>query len=185
MISIKTLLSTQDEQLKFVSDYIGYIRSFREALYSYENSKEKNDTQIKNTDLWIDSYIEMVPELQEFREFVLSEMSRLGIKPHDNHIYKNRNHYISGYKNELEAFRIALVADSIISNEEKPILIGTLNRCLGTNGYKKNVIGTPVFLLRDKYFIDLEPLNGCDSFRQFYYKETLIPFITINSKPNE
>jgi hypothetical protein len=39
------------------------------------------------------------------------------------------------------------------------------------NGYKK--IAILVFILKDKYFIELEPINGGDIYRQFYDKDEL------------
>jgi len=111
MISIKELLTAPSAQLKFVSDYIQEIRYFKEKIEIFEKSRDKKETPIKNTDLWIDAYIGMVPELQDFRDFVRSEMLRLGIQIYDEYTYKNLNHYISGYKLELEKFRSTLLVE--------------------------------------------------------------------------
>ena len=113
MISIIGLLTAPKEHIKFVSDYIQEIRYFKEKIEIFEHSKDKNETPIKNTDLWIDSYIEMVPELQEFRNHVRSEMQRLGIQMYEEYIYENCNHYVSNNKRELEQLRISLLSEMI------------------------------------------------------------------------
>ena len=102
------MLATPGEQLKFVSDYIHEILHFNEKIEIFEKSRDKNETPIKNTDLWIDSYIDMVPELQDFRDIVRREMLRLGIQMYDEYVYKYSNHYVSGNKRELERFRATL-----------------------------------------------------------------------------
>jgi hypothetical protein len=58
-----------------------------------------------------------------------------------------------------------------------PKMIGSLNKVVGLNGFKKAEIGTPVFDTGDRYMIMLESLNGKISVEVTYYKETLSPSV--------
>lgn len=61
--------------------------------------------------------------------------------------------------------------------EEEPVLIGYLNKAQGFKGFKLSDVGTEVFSYKDKYFINIEPLNEGLTLRVNYYKETLKPVI--------
>jgi len=61
--------------------------------------------------------------------------------------------------------------------EEQPELIGYLNTAQGFKGFKRSEVGTEVFSYKDKYFINIEPLNEGLTMRMSYYKETLRPVI--------
>lgn len=110
-ISIKGLLNIQREQRDFIADYIDTINSFNFHIETYgfekgDKQKERNDLAIKNTDLWIESYIDMFPDLQEFRDLVRSEMDRLKIERHPNYAYgKTVNHYYYSNKRKIEKLR--------------------------------------------------------------------------------
>lgn len=72
MVSIKGFTSLPEEQRKFVSEYLDMINSFQFGIKTYRG--QQDDLPIKNTDLWIESYIEIIPDLQEFRDLIHSEM---------------------------------------------------------------------------------------------------------------
>jgi hypothetical protein len=61
--------------------------------------------------------------------------------------------------------------------EEEPVLIGYLNKAQGFKGFKLSDVGTEVFSYKDKYFINIVPLNDGLTIRVNYYKETLKPVI--------
>lgn len=105
MIPIKDLITAPDEILDFIEDYIDKIKSFR---FSIETHKiDRNSTlAVQNMDLWIESYIDIIPELQEFRDFVRKEMDRLGIIRHPSLAYeKEYNHYYYNNKRSIEILR--------------------------------------------------------------------------------
>ena len=77
LISIHKLLTAPKIQLDFISDYIERINSFRFNVETYRS--ESDNLKIQNMDLWIESYIEIVPDLQLFRNLVRGEMTKLGI----------------------------------------------------------------------------------------------------------
>ena len=106
MISIKGILEAPKEQQEFMKEYISMIENFKFNIETYQGVSD--DTPIKNADLWIESYIELVPELQEFRDHVRSEMSKLGIEPYHKYTYKEDNHYIYSNKRQLENFKLSL-----------------------------------------------------------------------------
>jgi hypothetical protein len=54
-----------------------------------------------------------------------------------------------------------------------PRQIGTLNKIIGQNGFKKAEPKTPVFDLGDRYMIMMESLDGKRNVEVTYYKETL------------
>jgi len=58
-----------------------------------------------------------------------------------------------------------------------PIMVGTLNKAQGLNGFKKADIGHPVFEFKDRYIIYLESYDGKTTVAVPYYKETLGPVI--------
>lgn len=58
-----------------------------------------------------------------------------------------------------------------------PVMVGTLKRVWGLNGFKKAEIGTPVFEFNDRYIIYLETLNGDRNVEVPFYKDTLKPVI--------
>ena len=64
-----------------------------------------------------------------------------------------------------------------IKKEEDPILVGYLNKKFGYNGFEPIPIGTPVYLLKDRYFFEMKMLNSEEKTRQRFYKESLHPCI--------
>lgn len=107
MISIKGFTSLPEEQRKFVSEYLDRINSFQFEIKTYRG--QQNDLPIQNTDLWIESYIEIIPDLQEFRDLVLSEMQKLGINKHPYYTYrKEYNHFYISNKREIEQLQVSL-----------------------------------------------------------------------------
>lgn len=57
--------------------------------------------------------------------------------------------------------------------EEKHIRVGTLTKAQGFNGFHTMEIGTPVFELDGRYFIEQKSKSNGEISRVFYYKETL------------
>jgi len=57
--------------------------------------------------------------------------------------------------------------------EEKPVRVGTLTKAQGFNGFHTMEIGTPVFELKGRYFIEQKSKSNGEIFRVFYYKESL------------
>ena len=106
MLTIKYLVEAPREYREFINGLISTINYFNEAVKYYDS---KSDTTIKNTDLWIEAYIEIFPDLQDFRAVVKKEMKRLNIEPYLDFIYKETdNHYIYGHKKEIERLRLAM-----------------------------------------------------------------------------
>jgi len=70
-----------------------------------------------------------------------------------------------------------LISNNKEINEESPILVGYLNRKFGYNGFKPIEIGTLVYLYKDRYYFNMEPINGDKIVIQKFYKETLCPYI--------
>ena len=107
MFSIKGFFELPETQRKFMSDYLDMINTFRFTIKHYR--VKIDDLAIQNTDLWIESYIHIVPELQEFRDFVRNEMARLGIERHPKFVYKeDANHYFYTNKREIEKLKDSL-----------------------------------------------------------------------------
>lgn len=104
MIPIKDFFTAPAEILDFIEEYIGHIKSFQ---FQTETYRGKGDSlPIQNMDLWIESYIDIIPELQTFRDFVRKEMERLGIERHPDYVYdKDFNHYYHNNKRSIEALR--------------------------------------------------------------------------------
>ncbi|MDY0270139.1 hypothetical protein [Trichloromonas sp.] len=67
-------------------------------------------------------------------------------------------------------------------DEDIPLLIGYLNRNFGYNGFKPIEIGTPVYLHKDRYYFNMEPINGGQSVIQKFYKDTLHNYIDFIDK---
>lgn len=89
---LSDLLSQPKEQREFFSEYLDMIRSVQFSIETYRG--QQDNLSIQNTDLWIESYIELVPGLQVFRDFLRNEMKRLGIDKHPDFAYKKDfNHY--------------------------------------------------------------------------------------------
>lgn len=106
MISIKGLLQMPRAQRDFIFDYLDKIVTFSEEVKIYEMGGNKNVNPIRNADLWIEAYIGMVPELQEFRDYVRDEMKRLGIEPWPEYTYNEvYNHFVYSNKKKLEKFK--------------------------------------------------------------------------------
>jgi hypothetical protein len=62
-------------------------------------------------------------------------------------------------------------------DDDSPILVGHLNKAFGFNGFKLADIGTKVYIYRDRYYFELEPINDGKHIKQFFTKETLTPCI--------
>ena len=56
---------------------------------------------------------------------------------------------------------------------DKVILVGHLNKVFGYEGYKPVEIGTPVYETKDRYYFEIETLNGKIKNIQKFYKEDL------------
>jgi hypothetical protein len=104
---LKEILRTSNQKRDFISDYIGMIKSFQFEVETYHISKK--ELPLQNTDLWIECYIDMFPALQEFRDYVRSEIQRLNIELHPDYVYdKSFNHYYYSRKRTIEALRESL-----------------------------------------------------------------------------
>lgn len=64
MVNIKGFIQLPDKQRNFICDYLDMLNSFRFNIKTYGGKND--DLPIQNTDLWIEAYIDIVPELQEF-----------------------------------------------------------------------------------------------------------------------
>lgn len=95
-----------------------------------------------------------------------------------NKILENvKNGTISVEQAEQRVMSLFGVSASLPAEEEQPVLVGTLNRVFGFNGYKKVEVGAYVFSYKDRYYFEMIPLNGGKPFKQTYYKHSLEPFI--------
>ena len=78
---------------------------------------------------------------------------------------------------DADKIRLANVVIDYLSNfksgEDIPVMVGTLNKKQGINGFKVAEIGHPVFEFKDRYFIYLESNDGKTTVTIPYYKETL------------
>jgi len=63
--------------------------------------------------------------------------------------------------------------EEVIKEEEKPILIGYLNRIYGFNGLIDVFEGHPVFEFKDRYFFEMETLDSKELVKKVFYKEDL------------
>ncbi len=57
--------------------------------------------------------------------------------------------------------------------EEKPILIGYLNKKFGYNHYYPIEIGTPVYSFKDRYYFEMGLIKNNQTHRQSFYKDSL------------
>lgn len=80
---------------------------------------------------------------------------------------------------KIEGFNLILdfISRYQEANTAVPKMIGTLNKAVGQNGFKKAEIGTPVFDTGDRYLVMLESLDGKTNVEVTYYKDTLRPVI--------
>ena len=62
-------------------------------------------------------------------------------------------------KIELADYILNFVARNSQS-EDTPIMVGTLNKPYGFNGFKRAEIGTPVFKHKGEYIVYFETING-------------------------
>lgn len=109
MIDLKKVLFYKKEIRQFIAEYIRKIDTFDSHVYGHEYCGGKQETPIKNTDLWIEAYIELFPGLSEFRKHVRSEMKRLLIEPYPDYIYApESNHLIYTNKRQIDKLRDAL-----------------------------------------------------------------------------
>jgi len=121
MINIKGFVKIPAEQRKFINDFLNMFFSFQFNVEIYRGPLD--NLPIQNTDLWIESYIELVPDLQEFRDYVRSEMERLGIEKHPNYAYQKKfNHYYYSNERTIEKLR------NSINNETEQIDCGSTQR---------------------------------------------------------
>lgn len=112
MVNIKGFIQLPDEQRNFICDYLDMLNSFRFNIKTYGGKND--DLPIQNTDLWIEAYIDIVPELQEFRDMVLSEMENLLIKKHPYYVYqKEHNHWYYSNKGAIEKLRESVLKENI------------------------------------------------------------------------
>lgn len=82
---------------------------------------------------------------------------------------------------DTDKIRLANIVIEFLSNfksgEDMPIMVGTLNKRQGINGFKVAEIGHPVFEFKDRYFIYLESNDNKTIVTIPYYKETLASLI--------
>lgn len=116
MISIQGFTLLQKRHQRFIVNYLDMINTFQFHIETYQGHKD--DLPIQNTDLWIECYIDIVPDLQEFRDLIHREMDRLGVKKHPYYVYqKEYNHYYYSNKGTIERLRDSLSKEE---NETKP-----------------------------------------------------------------
>ncbi len=82
-------------------------------------------------------------------------------------------------KIKLADLLIEYLANSQEVQVNMPKHIGYLKQPFGLKGFKLAEKGTPVFELNDKYFIQLETLDGKSNLEVKFYKDTLLPSIDL------
>jgi len=88
MFTVKNILEAPDAYRYFLDSLVSSVAYFKEAV------TDENPTTIRNTDLFIEAWIGVFPELQDYRDLVRSEMKRLNIEPRTEFYYKEGNHYL-------------------------------------------------------------------------------------------
>ena len=78
---------------------------------------------------------------------------------------------------EEQLFELFGIKTDLKTEIEKPMLVGTLNRAFGYNGYKSIEVGTEVFEIRGQYFFLMFYLKDNSQTKQVFNKESLNPFI--------
>ena len=74
----------------------------------------------------------------------------------------------------VDALNEKLESETKSKPEEKPVLVGHLNRDYGYNHYLPAKAGTEVYELKDRYFFTITPAdNLVEVTQQLFYKETL------------
>lgn len=68
------------------------------------------------------------------------------------------------------------------SSSDIPVMVGTLSRPQGINGFKRADIGHPVFEFKDRYVIYLVRNDGEVTVTIPYYKESLTSSINFGGK---
>src|SRR5690606_6358065 len=63
------------------------------VLSGSTSSREQNQTQLRNIDLWIDAFIKERPYLHAFRLHVRKKMNELGVEPWPEYVYEKYNHF--------------------------------------------------------------------------------------------
>lgn len=107
MIPIKEVLQMPVEQRAFLFDYLGKLNSFQFNIEHYRGKED--DLPLQNLDLWIECYIDILTELQEFREKLFCEMNRLGIEKHPDYVYdKEFNHYYDSNQRKVDRLKKSL-----------------------------------------------------------------------------
>ena len=81
-------------------------------------------------------------------------------------------------KVQLANMVLQFISDNT-TDASQPTMIGTLNRVLGFNGFKKAEVGTPIFEFNGKYIIYMESLDGKRNIGVTYNKEQLAPVVDI------
>ncbi len=59
-----------------------------------------------------------------------------------------------------------------VTSDDMPIMVGTLNKPQGINGFKNAYVGHPVFEFKERYIIYLESNDGKTKVSVPYHKET-------------
>ncbi len=112
MIPIKEVFQLTTEKRAFLYDYIDRINSFQFNIEHYRGRED--DLPLQNLDLWIECYIVILPELQEFRDKLYAEMQRLGIDKHPSYVYgKDFNHYYGTNLRKVERLIKSLDNDNL------------------------------------------------------------------------
>lgn len=102
MITIANFYKQPKVVRDFYKDYNSILDYFLEAIKLSsgefgEHHKTSSHLTIKNTDLWIEAYLSLFPELIDFRKHVHSTMKELDIKPWEKYCYhpKHNNYKLS------------------------------------------------------------------------------------------
>lgn len=96
-------MSFPEPVLEFLGDFIERIEYFRfEAkIFSIHDT-----LPLQNLDLWIEAYIDIFPELQDFRDEVRAEMKRFKVDLHPAWVYeKENNHRYYSSAKKIETLR--------------------------------------------------------------------------------
>jgi len=89
----------------------------------------------------------------------------------------------SDLKNEVitekEAHNLVLILLGLGETppEEQPKLVGHLNKIYGYNGVYDIPVGSPVYELKDRYYFESTPINGTETQKVKFYKDSLAPHI--------
>lgn len=103
MIPVKSILSLPEPVLEFLEKFIGKIEYFR---FEADIFSVHDPLPLQNLDLWIEAYIDIFPELQDFRNELRTKMNHLGADLHPDWVYeKESNHMYYSSAKKIESLR--------------------------------------------------------------------------------